>query len=300
MTEGFQLGARLRSAWARARGVTPARLGIASWLAVAIIAVTVLVLVANAITHGKLAVLRVFETRREHADPVVLPPVHLPPVAKTVTPAPVAVPFPSAEPLLRALERIDSAVDASADTESADVGVSARYPKLTAELDHTAAVFASSAKAAGESPPSRFMPTVRSYAQQGGELIKLAEARRESMDDYSSHFEQLNARVKKALDQAWNIFGRVVARQSLVKLTSNLDELRRRYAEVVSADTVDSSTFDALGASEEALAKTLIQDRGGLTRSDGKDWYAKSLEDLQAMAATRKSLQQIDRQRKEG
>ncbi|MBV8804062.1 MAG: sensor domain-containing phosphodiesterase, partial [Sinobacteraceae bacterium] len=68
----------------------------------------------------------------------------------------------------------------------------------------------------------------------------------------------------------------------------------------VSADTVDPSTFDALGASEEALAKTLIQDRGGLTRSDGKDWYAKSLEDLQAMVTARKSLQQIDRQRKEG
>src|SRR5579864_8777722 len=211
MTEGFRLGARLRSAWARVRGVTPPQLGIASWLAVAIIAVTVLVLVANAVTNGKLAVLRISETHHERAEPLVLPPVRLPPVVKTVTPAPVPVPFPSAEPLLRTLERIDSAVDASADAESPDVGVSARYPKLAAELDHTAAVFASATKAAGEAPPSRFMPTVRSYAQQGGELIKLAGARRQSMDDYSSHFERLNARVKKALDHAWNIFGRVVA-----------------------------------------------------------------------------------------
>ena len=37
------------------------------------------------------------------------------------------------------------------------------------------------------------------------------------MADYSAHFEQLNTRVKKSLDHAWKIFGRVVARQSLVK-----------------------------------------------------------------------------------
>src|SRR5262249_33554910 len=99
---------------------------------------------------------------------------------------------------------------------------------------------------------------------------------------------------------AWNIFGRVVARQSLVKLTSDLDELRRRYKEVIAADTVDPSTFDALGASEAALAQTLVQDRGGLTRADGKDWYTKSQEDLLAMSSARRSLLQIDKQRKDG
>src|SRR5262249_11482991 len=138
------------------------------------------------------------------------------------------------------------------------------------------------------------------YEQRGAELIKLAGARRASMADYSTHFERLNARVKKSLDHAWSIFGRVVARQSLVKLTGDLDDLRRHYGEVSAAETVDSSTLDALGSSEARLAQTLTQDRGGLTRSDGKDWYSLSQEDLMAMSGARKALAHIDRQRKDG
>jgi diguanylate cyclase (GGDEF)-like protein len=144
------------------------------------------------------------------------------------------------------------------------------------------------------------MVTVRAYRQQGADLIELTASRRKLMAEYSAHFEQLNTRVKKSLDHAWNIFGRVVARQSLVKLTSDLDDLRRRYVELVSADTVDSSTFDTLGASEGALAQTLAQDRAGFTRADGQDWYTKSHDDLQAMSAARKALLRIDRERKEG
>ena len=120
------------------------------------------------------------------------------------------------------------------------------------------------------------------------------------MADYSSHFEQLNTRVKKSLDHAWKIFGRVVARQSLVKLTSDLDDLRRRYVEFVSAETVDSSTFDTLGASEGTLAQTLTQDRAGFTSAEGQDWYTKSQADLQAMSDARRSLLKVDRARKDG
>jgi hypothetical protein len=128
----------------------------------------------------------------------------------------------------------------------------------------------------------------------------LTADRRESIAAYSARFEQLNTRVKKSLDHAWNIFGRVVARQSLVKLTGDLDDLRRRYEEFVASQTVDSPTFDSLGASGGALASTLSQDRAGFTRAEGAGWYAKSRDDLQAMSDARKRLLQIDRQRKEG
>jgi diguanylate cyclase (GGDEF)-like protein len=196
------------------------------------------------------------------------------------------------------MDRLANVVDASAEGDLTELG--ARYQKLGTELEHAAAEFAAAATAAGESPPVRFMPTIRSYRQRGDDLLKLAATRRVSMADYSSHFEQVNTRVKKSLDHAWNIFGRVIARQSLVKLTSNLDDLRRRYADFVAADSVDSATFDALGASEGALAQTLAQDRVGFTRADGQGWYIKSLGDLQSMSAARKTLLQIDRQRKDG
>src|SRR5262245_43287092 len=118
------------------------------------------------------------------------------------------------------------------------------------------------------------------------------------MADYSAHFEQLNTRVKKSLDHAWKIFGRVVARQSLVKLSSDLDDLRRRYVEFVSAETVDSSTFDTLGASEGALAATLSQDRTGFTGAEGQEWYTTSQADLQSMSDARRALLKVDRDRK--
>jgi diguanylate cyclase (GGDEF)-like protein len=202
------------------------------------------------------------------------------------------------DPLQRALDLVGRAVDGSPDGELAELNT--RYQKVGAELERAAAAFASAATAAGESPPARFTVTVRDYRQQGADLIELTATRRKLMADYSLHFEQLNTRVKKSLDHAWKIFGRVVARQSLVKLTSDLDDLRRRYVEFVSAETVDSSTFDTLGASEGTLAQTLTQDRAGFTGAEGLDWYTKSQADLQAMSDSRRSLLKIDRARKDG
>ena len=95
------------------------------------------------------------------------------------------------------------------------------------------------------------------------------------------------------------LWSRGCAPQSLVKLTGNLDDLRRRYAEFVAAYTVDSSTFDSLGASEGALASTLSQDRAGFTHAEGPDWSTNSQDDLQAMSSTTRRCS-VDRQRKDG
>jgi diguanylate cyclase (GGDEF)-like protein len=202
------------------------------------------------------------------------------------------------DPLQRALDLVEHAVDGSTDGDVAELNE--RYQKVGAELERAAVAFSSGATAAGESPPAQFMATLRDYRQQGADLIEMTTTRRKLMADYSSHFEQLNTRVKKSLDHAWKIFGRVVARQSLVKLTSDLDDLRRRYVEFVSAETVDLSTFDTLGASEGTLAQTLTQDRAGFSRAEGEDWYTRSQADLQAMSEARRSLLKVERARKDG
>ena len=234
------------------------------------------------------------------AAPVVLAPVppSALPAAKAAAPTRLQPTFPSANPLLRAMDRIANAVDASTDGDL--IELSEQYQKLQIELDRTAVKFAAAAKAAGEAPPARFMPTIKSYRERGDDLLKLAAARRVSMAAYSSHFEQLNTRVKKSLDKARNASGSTAARQSLVKLTANLDDLHLRYTDVASADTVDSPTLDALGVSEAAVAQALAQDRDGFTRTEGQGWYTKSLADLHSMSDARKSLLRIDRQRKDG
>ena len=234
------------------------------------------------------------------AAPLVLAPVppSALPMAKAAAPTRLQPTFPSANPLLRAMDRIANAVDASTDGDL--IELSEQYQKLQIELDRTAVKFAAAAKAAGEAPPARFMPTIKSYRERGDDLLKLAAARRVSMAAYSSHFEQLNTRVKKSLDKARNASGGTAARQSLVKLTANLDDLHLRYTDVASADTVDSPTLDALGVSEAAVAQALAQDRDGFTRTEGQGWYTKSLADLHSMSDARKSLLRIDRQRKDG
>jgi diguanylate cyclase (GGDEF)-like protein len=218
--------------------------------------------------------------------------------AKAAAPARLQPTFPSADPLLRAMDRIASAVDASTDGDL--IELSAQYQKRQIELDRAAVKFAAAAKAAGEAPPARFIPTIKSYSERGDDLLKLAAARRVAMAEYSSHFEQLNTRVKKSLDKARKTSGGTVARQSLAKLTGNLDDLRLRYADVASADTVDSPTLDALGVSEAAVAQALAQDRDGYTHAESQGWYTKSLGDLHSMSAARKSLLRIDKQRKDG
>ena len=274
-------------------------MGLAGRLALPFVAVAVLAVVANLIVEGKVSVLRTTEVHQALPAPVAsAPPVLIAaPVARPAAPTPVRLQFPSADPLLQAMERLDRAVDAN--TEGDLTELSARYQNLATELDRAAAEFATAATAAGESPPVRFMSTVRSYRQNGADLIKLAASRRELLAAYAAHFDQLNTRVQKALEHAWTLFGGLVTQQTLRSLSSDLDDLHHQYVEFVSADYVDSSTFDALGASEGALAKLLTQERDGFSRAKGH-WYTKTQDDLQAMSTLRRSLLQIDRLRKQG
>jgi len=152
------------------------------------------------------------------------------------------------------MDRIDRAVDTS--TEGDVTELSARYQKLATELDRAATDFASAAAAAGESPPARFMVTVRAYRQQGADLIELTASRRKLMAEYSAHFEQLNTPREEVAGSRVEHLRRVVARQSLVRLTSDLDDFAAVTSSLSPPTTVDSSTFDTLGASEGALAQT--------------------------------------------
>lgn len=273
------------------------QLGIAARLAISFIAVACLAVAANLLVEGRVPVLQTTEIRYSAPEAPVRAAAKLEAAPAMAAPAPAARPeFPSSSPVMRAIDRLEKVVDAGVDADVAETN--SRYEKQAAELDHAVAAFAVAAAAAGESPPVRFTAAAKSYRRRGLELINLTQARRARMADYSAHFELLNARVKKSLDHAWTIFGRVVARQSLVKLTSDLDGLRRRYVEFISSATADSSTYDALGASEANLAQTLAQDEAGFSRAEGKGWVAESQADLQALSGARKELLRIERDRR--
>jgi hypothetical protein len=255
------------------RTFSPWSVGIAGRLAISFIAVAGLAVVANLIVEGKVSVLRMTDMPHDTVAPVTPHPAAAP-VSQPALPPPPKVVFPNSDLLLLETDRLDRAVAAASANDSPDMA--ARYQQASNDFEHAAAEFAAAVAAAGQPAPARFLATAKSYRLSGADLVRLAASRRGAITDYRTHFEQLNTRVKQSVDHSWNIFGRVVARQSLMRLTDNLDDLRRKYSEFVSVDNVDSPAYDALGASEGTLVQTLTQDRAGFSRADGEEWYAKS------------------------
>ncbi len=274
------------------------RLGIATRLALTFIAVAVLAVTANLLVEGQVSVMRTTAVVR---IPVITR-IEAPPIVgrteQEAHPAPAVTlrPLPNSDPLLRLLERLNALVNPAAETNDAAAG---RYERLSAELARQASAYSAGASAAGDPPPASFAQSLQSYRQRGAGLLQLAQTRHELMGTYASHFEQLNARVKEALDRAWKIFGRVVTRQSLVSVSNSLDELRRAYTDFSAQLPAEALTYEALETSEQALSAALVQDRGTSARSDGAGWYALSRTDLDAMSAARIRLQRIDQERAE-
>ena len=62
------------------------------------------------------------------------------------------------------------------------------------------------------------------------DLLSAADARRSVLKEFWECFDALDARTKASLARSWRIFGRVVARKTLVDLNSGLDEIRREFA----------------------------------------------------------------------
>jgi diguanylate cyclase (GGDEF)-like protein len=275
-----------------------ARLGIAARLAMSFTAVAALAVAANLIAEGKISIVHTTEVRHERVIAEVPMPKVAPAVIKpTVQPAVPVLP-PNSDGMRRALDRLDQAAQNRIGDDDEDT--SARFKKTSDELDRSVSAYLAAFSRTDEIPPVKLRPLVRSHHQQAQNLVLLADSRRTTLNDYSAHFEQLNTRVKQSLGHAWKIFGRVVARQSLVQLTGNLDELRRRYSAFVAAATPDSGQFEALVASESAIAKTLTDDRAGFTKSEGEKWYSQSVADVEAMSTARETLQATDQQRLAG
>ncbi len=78
--------------------------------------------------------------------------------------------------------------------------------------------------------------------------------------------------MQQSLDRGWKIFGRVIARQSLLKLRTQLDEIRKHSESIVSGDAVSAGDIDLLAVSENAFAVTLDVNRKSLQKSEGAPW----------------------------
>ncbi|MDB6009431.1 MAG: diguanylate cyclase [Gammaproteobacteria bacterium] len=143
-------------------------------------------------------------------------------------------------------------------------------------------------------------PRVRDLRNAGDEVVRVADDRRTVLAGYWSHFESVDAQVKKALDQNnWKIFGRVISRQSLLGLSRELDDIRRGSTQLNTAGE-DAAMLDSLAQSQTHFAAALERNAGGLARSQGAAWVDSLRKEFNAVLANRKQLAQLDEQNPRG
>jgi len=94
----------------------------------------------------------------------------------------------------------------------------------------------------------------------GEEIVRDSDARRNMVHEYWGRFENVDLRMKGSLDRSWKIFGRVIARQSLISLGRDLDDVRRRSQQLTPAGGYDAAMLKGLADSQLSFATTLEQD----------------------------------------
>ncbi len=235
-------------------------LGIAARLTLSFIAVAVLAATANFIARETVAV-------------IFLPTHQAPPPA----PLPVTPKRMTHEALLSALAALDEAGEQRLQSNS----------KLAESKFENAADQLK--RAAGGNP--RLESGATDYLQHARQLIRLSDSRRDSHAVHAKLTATLYERLRNALDGSLKIFGRVLARQSLVELRNDFD--RVRTLSEVRADTSlpTPSEHERLAAAENEYLAVFTANQAGLERSEGADWVEGMRTDFTALVAAQAALE---------
>lgn len=258
-------------------------LGIAAHLGVACAAVAAFALAANfLVEHGTLIVHTV-EIR-----PVV------PPAAATITAATAVAQAPIDALALRlALERLGRTVEHRVD-EPGKERASQMRAAVADFTKETAAFLAVARPHIGPAKARRLTDVSVRHVAQAAELVRMADARRDLLQECRDRFESLDTRLKSSLDRAWKVFGRVVARRSLIEISHHLDEIRKDLSEFAVPGGYDDSDVAAIAANEAALLKSLQESEGALTHSQGDEWVRRNRDDAHQFMRARAALLQAD------
>ncbi len=143
----------------------------------------------------------------------------------------------------------------------------------------------------------RLTDATKRHEAEAAELVRIADSRQVLLQECWNHFESLDSRLKSSLDHAWKIFGRVVARRSLIDISHHLDEIRRDLSKFTTPRGYDEADIAAIANHEAALLRALAENESSLSRSQGADWARNNAEDARLLAAARESLLAIDRKR---
>jgi diguanylate cyclase (GGDEF)-like protein len=269
--------------------------GITSRLMIAFIGVGALLLAANFIVEQSVLVERTTQITRIAPAPAPAPPIPEP-VAK---PAPVVViaqprRVVTSEPFISALDRYGRAAQdrVAAKTEQSD----ADYQQSTSDLDTAARAFLTQAVAISGKSYQKLSSGMDDYRTHAAALVAMADHRQAVLSDYSTLFEDLSTRVNNSVKAAWKIFGRVVARQSLLQLSADFDDLRRSYTTLASAEDPQTPDMALLSKTEQTIVENLTTNEVGFRRSQGDQWFVGMRDDVARLISLRESLLPLNKQ----
>ncbi|MEP6886617.1 MAG: EAL domain-containing protein [Gammaproteobacteria bacterium] len=274
------------------------RVAIAPRLAVSFAAVVILAVAANMIARETVVVIRTL-TRGAETPPVATP-LTTAPAALAVTSTPVAMP-PVAVPrvvnsghLTSAVELYEQASRARAENNSATT----RFGYLAAQesLQRAALDFKNALPRTSEAQPAIARHT-SDYLDRGRALVDLADERRSADVEYLHNTNAIAEDIQKSLDHAWKIFGRVIARQSLIDMRANIDLIRQHADSLLRDGNVTDNGGDAvLTADELAISRQIEANNLSLVRSQGADWVKSVSEHVHILTTLRKSIESMDLQ----
>lgn len=242
-------------------------LGITARLAIPFIAIAVLAATANLIARESVSVILW----------VTQPPA---PASYAVTPVRDKIPT---EALVSVVDRFELASQLRAETNSA---MSAA--EYTAALD--ALRRRSNEYLAAGPDKTGIGHAAADYIDHGREVVRVADQRRLARAEHSKLLEAINDRLQITLDGAWKIFGRVMARQSLIQLRVELDAVRQHSERIVFGEAIDASELEALTASENAFVSTFANNATNFAGAQGVDWVEHTRAQFDELIALRVSL----------
>ncbi|MBV8495402.1 MAG: hypothetical protein JO361_01330, partial [Gammaproteobacteria bacterium] len=230
------------------------RIGISDRLMIAFAAVATLAVAANMVVErGATTLVAVIKPAEPPSRVIVREVVH----------APVPPPTPAEAPADTVKTTIDehAAVEAVQDFERLVVReATAGSPQAAQALQDSATRLRNEVNAFLAQPAANDRDMRRrasALTTQGALLVQAAPERREHEASYATHFDNLDARMQKALDGSWKIFGRVIAQQSLVALSLGLDDIRRSSSTLAADGWIDRKVVNELTTAQDAFAKAL-------------------------------------------
>jgi diguanylate cyclase (GGDEF)-like protein len=273
------------------------RWGISARLGVAFAAVAALAVAANLLIEHQNSRTRTTRVVRI-AVPTPSPPAPAPVAERllTTTPRPQINPL-SPKALIAAIGHYEVAVRSRLNVDISDSD--AQLASAVRELERETLAYVSQPNyPAADQHLEKVRQRLAEYRSRGDDLVRAADNRQDVLKEFWDRFDALDARTKASLAGSWKIFGRVIARKSLVDLNTSLDEIRRDFASPPTTGLYDQGALDAVKLSERALTTSLQTNAVALTRSQGETWVEQTRADLARINALQESLILQDAQRR--